>query len=594
MKNTLALSILKVEGIGEQLGCYLNVDGGLVGIVSILDTLINENCTEVPVSGVLKILVKPQGSSEKAQCSVSINIQALPAEGTVWLPLYSGSCSETLPQIPSALPHTKMLISVNQLGLLTPVPEITEYDSSFFDIENSLCKTFTEKSAGENHDKCRKAMELLNEKNKELRIKALEMENELQRYKEESDREKSEIVQVNHNCFSKLAIQLEKYKLQCESLKAIHEDHVLQVNSLQTLFKQETLQREHIEKQLLRITKEFQDYARGYEEKVFCYEQSMKNKDREIEILRGCSSIPSNFFDIASQKDMHTHNLQEQLHNCIESLQESEFQRKIMQEKLEAVADFHSKELEELISAPPSNFDQKLEEVNKSLMRYKQRIVELENMLDDRYVESNVKENDDGSKGTTTKNPKLVEEVSALKELLAQEKRNSGILLQQLREKGCKEIESKLKGADEKFIEYLRNYEIEEKFERVTEGVFSYGNKRVSVAIKNGCLICRIGGGYMGIEKFLKMVNQEKERITPTANHKRSQTAAVLKDKSPRDDIQARVNNQKYNFAKISTNSKENAEDILKYPATVSNKLSYGKEKSFTPGKEVMYKRVYK
>ena len=592
MKNTLALSILKVEGIGEQLGCYLSVGGSLIGVVSIVDSLINENCTEVPVNGVLKLLVKSQGSYEKMQCSVNISMQALPAEGTVWLPLYAGACIETLPQIPAVLPHTKMLISVNQLSLLTPVPEITEYDSSFFDIESSLGKTFTGKSMGENHEQCRTAMLLLNEKNKELRIKALEVESELQRYREEGDREKNEIIRANHDCFSKLAIQLERYKLQCGNLNAIHEDHVLQVNSLQTLFKQETLQREHIEKQLLRITKDFQDYAKTYQEKVLYYEQSLKSKDREIEMLTGSTSIPSNFFDIVSQKDTHTHNLQAQLHNCIESLQESEFQRKFMQEKLEAVADFHSKELEELIAAPPSNFDQRLAEVSKMLMRYKQRCVELENMIDDRYVEASAGESDEaGSKAV--KNEELVEEVRALKEMLVQEKRNSGILLQQLREKGCKEIENKVKGADEKFIEYLRNYGIEEKFERVMEGVFSYGSKRVSVAIKNGCLICRIGGGYMGIEKFLKMINQERESITPTT-HKRSQTAATLKVKSPRDDILTKANNQKYSFVKISINSKENTEDILKYPKTASNKLSYGKEKSFTLGKESMHKRVYK
>ena len=83
MKNTLALSILKVEGIGEQSGCYIILNEKLLDVVSIIDTQINENCIELPLKGELKILVKALSKNENIQCSVSIDIEALPAEGTV-------------------------------------------------------------------------------------------------------------------------------------------------------------------------------------------------------------------------------------------------------------------------------------------------------------------------------------------------------------------------------------------------------------------------------------------------------------------------------------------------------------------------------
>ena len=60
MKNTLALSILKVEGIGEQSGCYLIIDDKLIDVISIQDTRINENCTEIPLKGELKLIVNIQ------------------------------------------------------------------------------------------------------------------------------------------------------------------------------------------------------------------------------------------------------------------------------------------------------------------------------------------------------------------------------------------------------------------------------------------------------------------------------------------------------------------------------------------------------
>lgn len=580
MKNTLALSVLKVEGIGEQSGCYISVDGKLLDAVSILNMLINENYTEVPIRGELTIHVKSLGKNENLQCSVSIDIEALPDAGTVWLPLYSGSTCETLPRIPSTLPCTKILISVNQLSQLTPVPEITEYDSSFFDIENSLYKTFTGKNSAD-HEKCKKTMQVINEKNKELRGKILEIDGNYEKCKEEHLREKNLIAMTNHECFSKLAIQLEKNKLQCMNLQVIHDDQVLQVNALQMLFKQETLQREYIEKQLLRITKEFQDYAKTSEEKSMFYEAALKNKDLEIDLLQKSSSISSTFIETASEKDEHVHNLSVQLHNAIEKLQESEFQRKVLQQKLEAVSEFHSKELEELLKIPFIPVDNALQESNFQLQKYKKKCVELENLLDERYVEIKSKDPDE----SLQKSSEAHEEIKNLKELLAQEKKNSTILLQQLREKACKELENKVKGADEKFVEYLKNYEIEDQFEKISEGLFSYANKRISVAIKNGCLICKVNGGYMGIERFLKNFGQSKDPF-----HKRSQTAAILKEKSPSPEVRTKVAENRFNFTKLNT--KENTEDIAKHPRTVSSRMS--KEQSFTPSKNLIYRRVCK
>ena len=596
MKNTLALSILKVEGIGEQSGCYLIIDDKLIDVISIQDTRINENCTEIPLKGELKFIVKSISTSEKITCSISILIDALPSEGTVWLPLYSNSSNETLPQIPSTLPNTKILISVNQLSLLTPVPEMTEYDSSFFDIENSLCRSSTVKCIQESHEKCKKTLTVVNEKNKDLRGKIWELENKIQDISEEHVKEKKSILQINHESFSRIAIQLEKYKVQCINLQTVYDDKSKQLAALQILVKQEVLQREHIEKQLFWITKEFQQFAKVSDDKINFCKQELENKDKEIEMLKQFSNISESLASFFSEKNEQITNLQTQLHNTLENFEESEFQRKILQQKIETIGEFPGKDLEALLKIPPDTHEKEILEFNSEIKKYKQKCVELENLLDDRYVEIKIKESENLAKNLTesqTKILELTEETNTLKELLAQEKKNNTSLMQLLREKNCKELETKVKCADDKFIEYLKNFGIEDKFEKTSEGVFSYNGKKVSVAIKNGCLICRVGGSYMGIEKFMKSVAQDKEENT-LLSHKRSLTAAVLKEKTTREETVSRSSDRKINLARIHLNSKENTEDTFRSPKIPANKLVSAKEKGFFPSKDLVCKKLYK
>jgi hypothetical protein len=596
MKNTLALSILKVEGIGEQSGCYIIVDDQLIDAISIQYTQINENCVEIPLKGVLKLVVKSLNTIETIECSIRIAIDALPSEGTVWLPLYSNSCNETLPQIPSTLPGTKILISVNQLSLLTPVPEITEYDSSFFDIENSLCKNMTGKSNSDAHEKCKKTILAINEKNKELRVKILELDNKIIDINSKNHKEKNYLIQNNHECFGRLAIQLEKFKLQCNNLQFVHEDHLKQVESLNSLFRQENLQREHIEKQFIKITEEFQGYIKITEDKINLFQQEIQLKDKEIVLLKGLNNISQNLFENSYEKDTRAQNLELQLRSCIEKLEESEFQRKILQEKLKSVAEFRNKDLEDLLKTPTDQNEQKIIDLTQEVKKHKAKCTELENLLDDKYIEIKTNESEETFKSLLEYKNKyfeLTEQTNSLKESLTQEKKNYACLLQQIREKNCKEIESKVKGADEKFLEYLKNYGFDKIFEKVSEGNFVYNNKKVSVAIKNGCLICKVGAGYIGIEKFLKNLIHEKEEVSPLA-HKRSQTAAILKDKSPKEDSIIKAKEIRYNLTKINLNTKENSDEILKHPKTVSNRMLSHKEKYFTHSKDLFYKKVYK
>lgn len=566
MKESLVLSILKTEGIGELSTCHIILNDDLQSTLSIQDTKISENCIELPLSGTLKLLVtSPHKNSSKFY--VSLNIQSFPSEGTVWLPLYTSLSEDTLPAIPSILPNTKVLVSVNQLSALTPVPEITETDSSVFEMDNSFVKRSENSENIQKNwfEQYKKALVVVNEKNKQLRRKICEVQDKLQVAQEESRMEKWTGLQGEHEMVSMLAIQVEKYKIHAGNLKSIHEDHVKQVDSLQLLLKQEVLQREHLEKQVLRITNEFREYAKIAENRFASYEQSLLLKQEEFNLLKQTQQISLNLSTSLLEPDSQLTHLQTQLHNTLEQLQESEFNRKLLQDKLESSAQMYSKDLQDLLSAPKITYAANNELVQE-LKKYREKCVELENLLDDKYVQ--IKTQD--SLG-------VEKEVNLLREQLKAEKVLNEQLVTQIREKTCKELEVKLKGADDKFVEYLKVYEVEDKFQRVSEGVFAYGAKKVGVANKNGCLICRVGGGYMGVEKFIKAFLADKDN---DHLHKRSQTAGLVNGKA--EDIKVK--------GRLSLAAKENC-DELKGVKTNSRVFQ---TKSMTPNRDSVYKRVFK
>ena len=52
--------------------------------------------------------------------------------------------------------------------------------------------------------------------------------------------------------------------------------------------------------------------------------------------------------------------------------------------------------------------------------------------------------------------------------------------------------------------EYMQKQGMKNPFVRLAEGLYTFGNKKVSVTVKNGAIIVRVGGGYMFLEEFLR------------------------------------------------------------------------------------------
>ena len=58
---------------------------------------------------------------------------------------------------------------------------------------------------------------------------------------------------------------------------------------------------------------------------------------------------------------------------------------------------------------------------------------------------------------------------------------------------------------DQLLVEYMLAHRIQNPFVRIAEGLYSFGTKKVSVTVKNGSIIIRVGGGYMFLEEFLRI-----------------------------------------------------------------------------------------
>lgn len=83
---------------------------------------------------------------------------------------------------------------------------------------------------------------------------------------------------------------------------------------------------------------------------------------------------------------------------------------------------------------------------------------------------------------------------------------------------------------DQLLRDYMQSHHLKNPFVRLAEGLYNFGTKKVSVTVKNGSIIVRVGGGYMFLEEFLRLyLPKETERkvqlvISP---HSRSQSVGT-------------------------------------------------------------------
>ncbi|OMJ79857.1 hypothetical protein SteCoe_19997 [Stentor coeruleus] len=73
---------------------------------------------------------------------------------------------------------------------------------------------------------------------------------------------------------------------------------------------------------------------------------------------------------------------------------------------------------------------------------------------------------------------------------------------------------------DQSLEEYHTGHGIKNNFNKFNRGVYEFGNRKVNVSLKNGSIVCRVGGGYIQIDDFLKiysqaLINSQKKTVNP-------------------------------------------------------------------------------
>ena len=61
---------------------------------------------------------------------------------------------------------------------------------------------------------------------------------------------------------------------------------------------------------------------------------------------------------------------------------------------------------------------------------------------------------------------------------------------------------------DEKIAEYINNFDLEIPLQRISDGLYMFGSRKIFAKIMNDKLVIRVGGGFMLIDEFLLTYGQ--------------------------------------------------------------------------------------
>ncbi|OMJ72952.1 hypothetical protein SteCoe_28488 [Stentor coeruleus] len=623
------ISLIKLEGTLDDATCYVTINNQLADILTDFNS---QPTFEISESGVIKIIVK--NSKDQLLGTASVDCKILPLNLPQWIPLTIETDQKCpLPEYIEQ-PRILLLYSSNKLPSVT---EVTEY-SSVTDTQSHLGfdELFT----------------ALTEKNNGLRDRVAELENEIME-------KKWKHAEKIHNCINdkteettELIENLDKMKNKCDQLTLLKNELENRANSLEMLYKQEKYQREYLEKQINRVTQEYEELLQAESKKMMEYKNEIsslyeklrntqENLDSAMVKLRDCeiqrddfkrASVKCNFLQNALDTDKAT------LFSLLqEKFEDSEFQRKILAEKLENISSNKSEEKKTITISQDhcANYNKEFLKIKEMLAKLNKKVNSLESELEVKNYEilklehekdklriscsdkvnslntekdfeiqelknliENIKKHNENLKNTICL---LTDQIKIISEKLIMAKQKNYELTHNNRELPFDKNKLSSGNADERFIEYMKCYGIHQHFQRVAEGVYTFGCKKVSVTIKNGYLVCRVGGGYMMIEEFLMLFmsqelknelnessSQYNTMVSPNSKspHKKSVSAHDCNSEEPHTD---RILSRDYSLSTISYTHKENQEE-----SPPKARFSPVHKRSFTPLRKSMPTRIYK
>ncbi|OMJ90094.1 hypothetical protein SteCoe_7579 [Stentor coeruleus] len=215
------------------------------------------------------------------------------------------------------------------------------------------------------------------------------------------------------------------------------------------------------------------------------------------------------------------------------------------------------KEINKSLSSIKINACQIHEEENQKMQQQviglKQKVFELQKASEKKISDKleaelirQIKELDEKLEQSETSKHELYLEISELKqEISNQEKiinelkghiegsRTERVSIRDDRARSPKNLRRK-DSIDRSLEEYHIGQGIKNNFIKFARGVYEFGNRKVNVSMKNGTIICRVGGGYVQIDDFLniymsaltgspkKVVNPRGQSTSPVRGTKQS------------------------------------------------------------------------
>lgn len=82
---------------------------------------------------------------------------------------------------------------------------------------------------------------------------------------------------------------------------------------------------------------------------------------------------------------------------------------------------------------------------------------------------------------------------------------------------------------DRSLEEYHAGQGIKNNFVKLSRGLYEFGTRRINVSMKNGTIVCRVGGGYVQIEDFLNIYLGSLSN-SPRKQYSRNQSTSPLRN----------------------------------------------------------------
>ena len=293
----MKIQLLKAEGdwIQATLGCYVSVNNNLLDVITPLNSPHEVTSIEVPVTGILRLVIRDMGKTDGFLASLTISLDKLSPSSGIWLPLESSSTNDTITELKNSTQKPRILLSIltefcdDELFLTN---QEIEYDSiseivlaseilTYPEPENVLLKTSNFNFGQDSNDK--KQQEI-------IEILNLEIEN----YRQLIEKEK----EINENLKLRISAMLESIKhnsertadrenslLELVSEKEAEITKIMEMNrKLQNNVRKIEFEKKTVEEKLERVNSQL-EFMQSVEKELAIVQGALKNSENNVEKL---------------------------------------------------------------------------------------------------------------------------------------------------------------------------------------------------------------------------------------------------------------------------------------------------------------------